>query len=336
MKKEYDYGISILRIFFSFLVVCYHYHGIVGATYKYYFLREMTVPFFLTISFYYCFNTLQSGNISKYVSRIKRLLGPYLTWPIVIFFCERIFFIITGRGRVRYRDLVMQLLTGNVEKIDPPLWYLWEVLVFTLVFITICHFFGNKGTCIILTIISLICYYLQYTNVNALIVDGLGYEIEGSVGRFVEVMPCASLGFILKAYNIPEKVKKYKWLQVVFGVSTIGTWLFAEYIPKPDTTFAYSGVRYLIMSFFLVVFTLCLSFSWVSEKVLESIRKLSRYTMGVYCIHWPIGLVMDQIWMICLGKSRTIIEAIVVFLLSFLISVSIGVINNGKFRWLVT
>ena len=86
-KREKNIGVEILRIYLSILVVnthCYRY----SKNIKYIILKiirnRLHVPTFFIISFFFFQITLLSRNIDKFKQRFRRLLLPYLIWPVVI------------------------------------------------------------------------------------------------------------------------------------------------------------------------------------------------------------------------------------------------------------
>ena len=84
-------GIEILRMILSFLIVVIHIHSKSGSKYKlikFIFQNfEFYVPSFFIISFYFSYKLFVSKNIYKISQRFRRILIPYIIWPII--FCIR-------------------------------------------------------------------------------------------------------------------------------------------------------------------------------------------------------------------------------------------------------
>lgn len=75
--KEYNTGISILKLALSFgVVLCHFYYaeGILG------FLMIIAVPSFMFISFYLTYQLLGQKDSRKFLKRVERLLIPHLFW----------------------------------------------------------------------------------------------------------------------------------------------------------------------------------------------------------------------------------------------------------------
>ena len=97
-KKKIYLGIQILRIIFSFHILVFHFHSAHNKNYKLIYIRNIIskvdidlITFFI-ISFYFSHDIFVSKNIFKIKFRFKRLLIPYIIWPIVIFFIRNIKF----------------------------------------------------------------------------------------------------------------------------------------------------------------------------------------------------------------------------------------------------
>ena len=87
-------GLEILRMILSFWIVIFH-----CCTFKNGFIRKILnknlhVPTFLIISFYFLYYHLINRNINKIKQRFERLLIPYFIYPIAIFINNNIIFTI--------------------------------------------------------------------------------------------------------------------------------------------------------------------------------------------------------------------------------------------------
>ena len=78
IKKKFNIGFAILRIYLSFLVVTTHCFEPDATTRKKIVMRiirnAVHVPNFYLMSFYFCYNLFKSKNIRKIKIRLKRLL----------------------------------------------------------------------------------------------------------------------------------------------------------------------------------------------------------------------------------------------------------------------
>ena len=88
-NKKIYLGIEILRIFFSFCILLFH--CINKKIYKQRFISQLSniieialITFFI-ISFYFSFNCFTSKNLIRIKLKFKRLIIPYIIWPIIIY-----------------------------------------------------------------------------------------------------------------------------------------------------------------------------------------------------------------------------------------------------------
>ena len=86
--KKLNIGLQILRTICAFLVIVCHFYGhskyrIIVIQNKYYIIT------FFYMSFYFSYNTLASRNISKIKGRFKRMLVPYIIWPLLFYLKDK-------------------------------------------------------------------------------------------------------------------------------------------------------------------------------------------------------------------------------------------------------
>ena len=80
-KKHKNYGIAILRIILSFMVVVDHFYDLKKQK-KFAHILYYHIPTFFLMSFYYTNNTFITFNIPKIKLRFQRLVIPYIFWNI--------------------------------------------------------------------------------------------------------------------------------------------------------------------------------------------------------------------------------------------------------------
>lgn len=134
MKKNINYGLSVLKTILSFLVIKTHFFrlsstknkiviGLFGKN------RPIHVPSFFIMSFYFNYKCFVSKDSKKYYKRFERLLIPYIFWPIIIYSINNIF--------CRYNDVKPQFTIYNLITqiilgfgIIDPLWFLIISILF--------------------------------------------------------------------------------------------------------------------------------------------------------------------------------------------------------------
>ena len=87
--KRIYLGLEILRMFFSFIILFLHCFN--KRIYSLTFLNNLRevvsigLTTFFIMAFYFSYNSFISKNIDKIKDRFKRLLIPYILWPIIIY-----------------------------------------------------------------------------------------------------------------------------------------------------------------------------------------------------------------------------------------------------------
>lgn len=331
MTKEKNVGISILRIFFCFMVICFHYDGNTSASNTYYMLRELAVPVFMMMAFLLGEKVICSGDNRLLGKRIIRLIIPYIGWGIISYLFYIIIRRIFGYGEVIYSDIIWQLILGNSPNINPPLWFQWELIVITLLFsflFRICSK-NKKVFCGVLIGIIIVSYVLQYTLVYERLFLDSYEEVRSSIGRLIEVLPFAAGGLLCSLFKMQDKLEKKRvislvllWLGVVFS-------LFNPYIiPAPKITFAYAGVGNMIVAFFIIFALSIIPNNIYFKPVKDVINFMAKYSMGIYFVHWVVGDMINILWMKIFGINNTFTECFVIYGVSFALCFLISLIPN--------
>ena len=145
-EKKINIGLAFLRIYLSFLVVTSHCF-IPNSEFRNKYILKLIrnlyhVPTFYLMSFYFCYKIFKSKNIGKIRIRFQRLLIPYFIWPIIIWsFNNLLSFLFIKIGKISFKSLIFQFLTGNYFM--RILWFQYDLIFITLI-IVIIHFLFNE------------------------------------------------------------------------------------------------------------------------------------------------------------------------------------------------
>lgn len=333
-SKDYNYGVAILRIVFCYLVVSQHYYYASFSTVIPIYFRWLAVPIFVFISFYFGYNLIASGSIKKYIERGKRLEIPYLFWGIASYLVLWGLSLFTSIQKPSKQDLLYQVLFGSNEVINAPMWFQWEIIVITIIFILLYKVFKKK-TSYVLLFVMVTAYVLQYLCISTTLLPSAPYEIRNDIVRFFDVIPIACAGYILSDMKLMDKIGKKTWqwlLFLLFGVLGI---LFPQLIPAPQIASIYSGIQYLVTTFFLFIAFYNMPLHKLPNVVKRIIKFVASYTMGIYCIHWTVGGLLNVEWAKLFNEERTAIEAFVIFVVSLAICVIIDKIPIKYAKMLV-
>ena len=330
-----NYGISLLRIFFIFMIICFHYDGIIGASRQYYTLREVAAPIFMMIAFILGEKVIASNDFSIQKKRITRLLIPYLFWGVTTFLLLFVLNLFTRAFPVSFADLATQILLGNSEPIDPPLWFQWELMVLIICFIflyrvaSILKGIADHVFITLAVLISVFFYYLQYSGINATLFAGLGYGVQGSLGRFVEMWVFATAGVIIAKFDVVGKLRQHFLASLVILVILLADIMKDPSVLKyPATTFCYAGIPNLVIALLFVLLFMVFPFEKMPEWILKIIDLFSSYTLGIFCVHWTVGKMLNLVWPLLFNTKSTFKECIVIYFVSFALCYLVGKANN--------
>ena len=286
--KKINYGLSVLKCLLAFSIVvvhCFNRKSTKNTTIlKLTINRLIYAPSFFIISFnFMCYNLLsRKGNIL--LRRIKRLLIPYIFWPIIIYTINHLL-------NIKYKKIVpydlnelkMQLLWGCGYM--PQFWFQWDLIIITLVFFLIIFFF-NKNYLLILQILLIISYISQYSGYNYNTFFCKYPECNKyTIGRICETIPFAVTGFIFGYYKILSNLEKYR-IKTIFLSIVVYNIITNYNIFTNSKGFGYNGIALNIRSICTVFIFYLSSSDKIKNKYLNKVlTKATSYSAGVYYLH---------------------------------------------------
>lgn len=263
---------DMLKIILTFLVVNIHIrvisHGKANAleSYGYY-----AVPLFMTLSFFLMSKYFSQIKLSFSVilSRIKRLIFPYIFWSVIGFLLKP--------ELINLRNLFLQFITGKV--VDTPIYYLNLLIFFTFIFWLITYL-SPKFRIPLHVGIIIVAFVLEYTGINTRYFNLTIVEIRKSYGQIVELTKYASLG-ILFGILVSQKIKR-AFLFVLVG-STL--FLLNRFnFPQP-WGYNYSGLKLFLGTIFVLSSVLLIGQTNFTPPINKIIHILGTYSFGVYLSH---------------------------------------------------
>ena len=333
--KKMNVGLNLLRIVLTFGVVLDHfwwtatpekYTGIDTALWN---LRTLAVPAFMTMTFFLTARRFWGGDVPWLKKRYLRLYEPFVFWAIVYWFVRLAASHFDSWYAVSVKDLLWQLALGSARYAG-QFWFHADLIILTGLFFVAFRivrspkanlWFGLGSVALGLT--------MQYTQLHLAIFGGLPHEARIPLGRLASMLPYAGVGFLLASVreridSIPGNVK--------LAVSLFGLWLawFVVYepvCPRPDTTIGYEGFKLNLTAWGFMVAFYYMPFDRLPAFVSKAVLSVSRYCMGVYCVHFLFGQMMfDFVFhgtktATDFGNLRifSIAQCLVVWVLSYLI-----------------
>ena len=328
--KNINLGIGFLRVFLSFSVII---DNLCAKKSIYNSFLFYHIPTFFLISFYFTYDTFISHNINKLYFRFERLVIPYFFWSIIGWFLRIIYYhYLKINYFYKYKEFLQNLICGHIFNV--ALWF-QSILIFTTIIFLIIIFLFKKHFLIVLQIFAIICYILQYSNINYNL--NFKYLIPHgylTFGRFAEIFPNSVTGFTFKSKRIMIKLKTNRIKSILFSI------IILIIIPKYNKldnvkTFNYGGIRLNIGAICYFICFYLLPFEQIKNKNINEILKIiTSYTGGIYYMHILLGN-SYLISYIFKSKNHSLISSIFIYLICYIIS-AIGskILIKTKFRYI--
>ena len=290
-KREFNYGLAFLKYYLAFLVVIGHNFNKKSTKNK--LILTITkhniphVPSFFIISFYLTCNNLLSTNLKIFFKRLERLLIPYIIWPITIWIINHIVNISKNHSFIyRAKHLQLQLLYGHVYM--PQFWFLWDLIIITIIFYIIVIIFKNNSL-FIFHILLILSYLSQYS--------GFGYKTfflkfpyykRYTFARLFGMIPCGTIGFTLGFYNIIHYFQKRKIKTLFFSIMIFNILNnYNIFVTQPAEL--YYGINRNINALCIIfIFSLFPYNNFKNEYLKKILKLITNYSAGIFYLHISI------------------------------------------------
>lgn len=307
IMKTYNNGLAVLRILSAQAVVSIHFGG---------WNPIPAVPVFILLAFYFTGERLASGDMWDLMKRLKRILYPFWFWGIVYWVIK------TGlTHKFDIGSLIGQLVVGHT--VCAPLYFLADLAVLTvfMFFLARC---GGRYIRVLNGVVFCLAFVIQYCDFNvklcSVMTESFAY-CEYPVGRLVELLPFAILGWTISARKIDQFLQRNSFLVCVCSFLTIvmsARWGAVLYKPAG---YHYQGVILCIDALCYVLLFQGLGNIANRYQFKSSIfHDFSALTMGVYCLHWGVGLAVERLLHLPHGYLLMIVTVFLSFLFAFICS----------------
>ena len=169
--------------------------------------RGVAVPIFFIISFYLTYRLYYTLDLHKFKKRLWRLIYPFFTWAL-IYYCTYLLLYKNAGIDVPFspKDLLWQMLLGSDRYLCPPMWYQFDLIIFTgMVFVT-CKLFPKYKKQVLVSV-AIFAIMIQYSNINVDIFGKVEYELKFPLGRLAECFPLAIIGYYIADFNLLDYIK---------------------------------------------------------------------------------------------------------------------------------
>ena len=181
-------------------------------------------------------------------------------------------------------DLKTQIIVGRGIYGVAVLWFHFNLIIFTLFFFIFSCLLKSHFL-FVLQIIAIISYGMQYSKINYLYFKQYTENIWMSIGNIIETYPLAITGFSLASVNIIQKLIKKRKNNLLY--LSLFLFLISKYKLFCNIKgFSSPGIKHIFFSSFLFSFFSIIPLENVNSKVLLFITHITKYTQGIYCIHF--------------------------------------------------
>lgn len=323
-KKEYNLGLAVLKSIMCFLVILSHFYNSTNTQGIPEYLEQIeryAAPIFMLLSFIFSYDILETHQKAKICKRFERLLIPQIGWAIIYWI---IYFTIDLIWKLElehgFSDLIWQIFCGHSLQLNASMWYQIDLIYLTLLFLIVIIVF-KKMHKKILCILCLFALFAQYSGIN-MIFDNYRFELKYPLGRFLEMLPLAVTGFMISSTGLLNNLKENKLIVAISSFSIII--LIKKYeVFSYIIGYGYSGIEMIVVSCAFVSLFYIVPFSKLNKSAKVIIGFITKYTLGIYCMHRLIGTLLNIAiirlnWSILKPNSFT--ECVFIYIISFMFS----------------
>lgn len=346
--KSYDYNVAFMKLFFSFCVVLAHYwkapdDSLYHISFMYRII-SIAAPVFFLISFYLTSDTIRTSDVKRIGKRLWRLIFPFVSWGVIYYLVYILIGFLLGVIKtidnsfvIRFtkKDLMWQILLGSDRYLCPPLWFQFVLIVFTVLFWLIYKMFPKRAR-IVLIILGIWAIVMQYTMINYNLFCRFEFELWWPLGRLAESIPYAVIGACLLNKDLIGKLRNNWLITLIIGIIVMILTGPVKIIPTPEYGFSYHGINLILYTISVFILLNLIPFHKANHVIKRVIRLFSKYSFGVFCIHYGVGHILDHLVLEALGwKTDTFTECVFIYFISLLTSWLIAKIPGKLAKQLV-
>jgi fucose 4-O-acetylase-like acetyltransferase len=312
----------------SFIVVLCHCWNNKTQLYPINTLLSLAVPTFMFVSFFLTQKGFMRKDKTYIHKRMYKLILPQVVWSVIYF----IVYSLLNRS-VSLLHLLVQIVTGHSPALNPAMWFQVNLIIFSVLFFIVFYFCNEKLGTIVVSVLFVLCLFLQYSGLNYKLFGALRYELCYPLGRLAEVFPAAILGFIVAKYNLLRFSKTIKSINVLLGLVLAICFLILDcYLPFPSVNFQYAGIWKLGFAYGITMFAYNLDFKFFSNSAKKIISNITNFTQGIYCSHNLIcvlfyGFISVFGW----GETGKFYQCIIIFILCYIMC---QILNKIPLKWI--
>ncbi len=325
LDKDLSYGIDIARVVACFLVILLHvaavgFHSFSDNWWKSNLVDSFSrvcVPIFIMITGSLLI-TDRNITFSSISLRLRKVILICLFWSV--------FYSLTFKLYPFNLKWLVRLFTNDVMF---HLWYLYAMIGFYISIPILSAIYMSLSR---KTIIAIIAFWVIATNIPMLSeILKIKFDILKSyqLSFLSNLIGYLLVGKLISDLYIENKQSKWffhsVWLYIASGILImLFTYLISQEMGRPDTTF-YSNYSFFVMLASASIYSFILGINkfilTIDKKLI--VKKISKYTLGIYCIHiFTLEFITQKI-ITYYGKTLTFTHIILAALVTFIISFTI-------------
>lgn len=318
--SKVNVGISLLKMIMCFEIVLYHFWRdttYVIALYPFYILRHWGVSIFMLLSFYLVREKLLMKSKTEIKKRLWRLIWPQIGWAVIYWIVFSLVDIVFKQNIVNgISDLLWQIITGHSPSLNESMWFQTVLILLTVLFFSLFYYLPERIGIILICFFIPASLILQYSGLNYYLFGDLREELKYPLGRFCEMVPYASIGFLLSYSKVYLKLMKY-WIYIFVPSVIVGYILLTTSIFYPPNGFGYSGIREIAIAVLFVTNAVIIPLDKLPEKVKNICFIVTKYTLGIYCIHRLIATIVYALLEKSGIETGTFIQCCMIYVLCY-------------------
>ena len=335
-KKSLNVGLNLLRILLTFGVVLDHFwwtatpEDYTGVRKALWHLRTLAVPAFMTMTFFFTANRFRFGDVPWLKKHFLRLYEPFVFWALVYFAVRLVVARFDAWYDVGLADLLWQLALGSSERLCMQFWFHGDLIILTALFFVAFRAVSCAKANFYLALGAVaLGFTLQYTPLNDAMFGWMPFGAKYPLGRLAAMLPYAGAGFLLAAIKdrLAALTPGMKVSAALFGLWLAWLVVYRDVCPRPHSEVGYAGLQLNLTAWGIFFAFYYLPFDKMPAAFLKVVLGVSKYCMGVYCIHLLLGqLVFDFVFKgtktaTKYGELRifTVVQCIVVWVLSYVL-----------------
>ena len=180
----------------------------------------------------------------------------------------------------------LNLIVGKGITGVEVLWFHFNLIILSILFF-IFSFLVENFFLSFFQIIASISLIIQYSEMHYKLLNEFRIIIAMPIGNLVETLTLAIFSFSISHINYFKLISKSKKKFILFCCFFLYI-IFYYNVFSPLHGYSSSGIKQNIVAFFLFNIFFLLNFESINLKVLVVIEQTTKYTQGIYCLHFLI------------------------------------------------